>query len=99
MTLSTCGPHTLVSTHWLYIMTQKKKTYEFNASHSNTRNERRNTGEKSLEYNQNVQFFINSCVDELTLGQSFDYDERSSALHDKSASITRKSAYTKEIFL
>nr|XP_019573247.1 PREDICTED: LOW QUALITY PROTEIN: zinc finger protein 2 homolog [Rhinolophus sinicus] len=76
----------------------ENKTDEFNASHSNTVNERTNTGEKSLEYNQNVHSFINSCVDDLNLGQSFDYDEQGNALHDKASSITWKNGYTKERF-
>ncbi|XP_014651071.1 PREDICTED: zinc finger protein 782-like isoform X3 [Ceratotherium simum simum] len=79
----------------------KKKADEFNASHFSTRNERTNTGEKSFDYNQNLQGF--SYVEELiqhqtfqTLGQSFEYSEHGSAFHDKAALITHKSAHTKE---
>uniref|UniRef100_A0A671FR66 Uncharacterized protein n=1 Tax=Rhinolophus ferrumequinum TaxID=59479 RepID=A0A671FR66_RHIFE len=72
----------------------RKMTNEFNASHSNTRSERRNTGEKSFDYNQNLQTF--NGVEELILGQCFECNECGNTLHDKAAFITWNSAYTKE---
>lgn len=77
----------------------KKKSYAFNASCFNARNERTNTGEKSFDNNQNLQGF--SDVEELTqhqifqtLQQSFENNKCGNVLHNQAAFISCNIAYT-----